>query len=189
MLERDQLRVPFTRWGCWGFYSSEVLPPFLIAQVCSLLSKSHPCRTSLFLVGQVLSLQPKSLPCRASLQESKTWWTSLGLRFVRDSTPRMGSTFFWPMDMDPLGSPNLISYFILFNLYLKWNFLRIWLWKWKKWILFYERSLSKTILIENTNFFFFFGCVYIYNLSNKKCVYIIKKRAYVYIYICVWKLS
>ena len=32
------------------------------------------------------------------------------------------------------------------------------------------------------NFFFFFGCVYIYNLSNKKCVYIIKKRAYVYIY-------
>ena len=32
------------------------------------------------------------------------------------------------------------------------------------------------------NFFFFFGCVYIYNLSNKKCEYIIKKRAYVYIY-------
>ena len=30
---------------------------------------------------------------------------------------------------------------------------------------------------------FFFGCVYIYNLSNKKCVYIIKKRAYVYIYV------
>ena len=23
----------------------------------------------------------------------------------------MGSTFFWPMDMDPLGSPSLISYF------------------------------------------------------------------------------
>ena len=70
------------------------------------------------------------------------------------------------------------------NLYLKWNFLRIWLWKWKNWILFYERSLSKIILIENTKLFFFFGCVYIYNLSNKKCVYTIKKRAYVYIYVC-----
>ena len=80
------------------------------------------------------------------------------------------------------------------NLYLKWNFLRIWLWKWKKWILFYERSPSKIILIENTKLFFFFVVVvvcvcvyiyiYIYNLSNKKCVYIIKKRAYVYIYVC-----
>ena len=71
------------------------------------------------------------------------------------------------------------------NLYLKWNFLRIWLWKWKKWILFYERSPSKIILIENTNFFFFFFyCVYIYNLSNKKCVYIIKKCTYMYIYVC-----
>ena len=68
------------------------------------------------------------------------------------------------------------------NLYLKWNFLRIWLWKWKKWILFYERSPSQIILIENTKLFFFF--VYIYNLSNKKCVYIIKKRTYVYIYMC-----
>ena len=27
----------------------------------------------------------------------------------------MGSTFCWPMDMDPLGSPSLISYFILFK--------------------------------------------------------------------------
>ena len=69
------------------------------------------------------------------------------------------------------------------NLYLKWNFLRIWLLKWKNWILFYERSPSKIILIENTKFFFFFGCVYVYNLSNKKCVYIIKKCAYVYIYV------
>ena len=66
-------------------------------------------------MGQVLSLQPKSFPCRASLQESETWCTSLGLRFVRDSTQRMGLTFFWPMDMDPLGSPSLISYFILFR--------------------------------------------------------------------------
>ena len=72
------------------------------------------------------------------------------------------------------------------NLYLKWNFLRIWLWKWKKRILFYERSPSKIILIENTKLFFlfFFGCVSIYNLSYKKCVYIIKKCAYMYIYVC-----
>ena len=71
------------------------------------------------------------------------------------------------------------------NLYLKWNFLRIWLWKSKKWILFYERSPSKIILIENTKlFFFFFGCVYIYNLSNKKRVFIIKKQ-HMCIYMCV----
>ena len=70
------------------------------------------------------------------------------------------------------------------NLYLKWNFLRIWLLKWKNWILFYETSPSKIILIENTKLFFFFlGCGYIYNLSNKKCIYIIKKCTYVYIYV------
>ena len=31
----------------------------------------------------------------------------------------MGSTFFWPMDMDPLGSPSLISYFILKHIWWK----------------------------------------------------------------------
>ena len=31
--------------------------------------------------------------------------------------------------------------------------------------------------------FFFLWWVYIYNLSNKKCVYIIKKHAYAYIYV------
>ena len=54
----------------------------------------------------------------------------------------------------------------------------------KKWILFYERSPSNIILIENTKFFFFFGWVYIYNLSNKKvcvCVYITKKTC---VYVC-----
>ena len=90
------------------------------------------------------------------------------------------------------------------NLYLKWNFLRISLWKWKKWILFYERSPSNIILIENTKLFFylFIECVYIYNLLNKKvcvyiyicvcvCVYIIKKKrkrvcVCIYIYICIY---
>ena len=43
---------------------------------------------------------------------------------------------------------------------------------------------SNIILIENTNFFFFFGvCIYII-YQKKKSVYIIKKRVYVYIYVC-----
>ena len=87
----------------------------LVEQVLSLQPKSFPYRASLLLVEQVLSLQPKSFPCRASLQESETWRASLGLRSVRGSTQRMGLTFFWPMDMDLLGSPSLISYFILFS--------------------------------------------------------------------------
>ena len=52
--------------GCWGFYSSEVLPPFLVEQVLSLQPKSFPCRASLLLVEQVLSLQSKSYPCSPS---------------------------------------------------------------------------------------------------------------------------
>ena len=35
------------------FYSSEVLPPFLVEQVSSLQSKSSPCGASLLLVEQV----------------------------------------------------------------------------------------------------------------------------------------
>ena len=56
VLERGQSRVPFYE-DVGAFYSSEVLPPFLVEQVLSLQSKSHPCRT----------LQSKSSPCRASL--------------------------------------------------------------------------------------------------------------------------
>ena len=115
VLERSQSRVPFYEEDVGAFYSGEVLPPFLVEQVFSLQSKSYPCRASLLFVGQVLSLQPKSFPCRASLQESETWWASLGLRSVRGSTQRMGSTFFGPMDMGLLGSPSFISYFILFS--------------------------------------------------------------------------
>ena len=62
VLERGQSRVPFYE-DVGAFYSGEVLPPFLVEQVSSLQSKSSPCR--------------------ASLQESKTWWASLGLRSVR----------------------------------------------------------------------------------------------------------
>ena len=93
MLERSQLRVPFVRM-LGPFYSSEVLPPFLVEQVSSLQSKSHPCRASFNLAEQVSSLQSKFHPCRASfilveqvssLQSkfSETWWASLGLRSIR----------------------------------------------------------------------------------------------------------
>ena len=87
VLERSQSRVPLYEEDVGAFYSSEVLPPFLVEQVSSLQSKSSPCR--------------------ASLQESETWWASLGLRSVRGPTQRMGSTFFGPMDMGLLGSPSL----------------------------------------------------------------------------------
>ena len=73
VLERSQLRVSFVRM-LGPFYSSEVLPPFLVEQVSSLQSKSHPCRASFILVEQVSSLQSKF---------SETWWASLGLRSVR----------------------------------------------------------------------------------------------------------
>ena len=52
VLERSQLRVPFYE-DVGAFYSSEVLPPFLVEQVSSLQSKSPPCRASLLLVEQV----------------------------------------------------------------------------------------------------------------------------------------
>ena len=52
VLERGQSRVPFYE-DVGAFYSSEVLPPFLVEQVFSLQSKSHPCRASLFLAEQV----------------------------------------------------------------------------------------------------------------------------------------
>ena len=97
VLERSQSRVPFYEEDVGAFYSSEVLPPFLVKQVSSLQSKSSPCR--------------------ASLLESETWWASLDLRSVRGPTQRMGSTFFGPVDMGLLGSSSLISYFILFSTY------------------------------------------------------------------------
>ena len=37
----------------------------------------------------------------------------------------MGSTFFWPMDMDLLGSPSLISYFILFSLHIQFLYCNV----------------------------------------------------------------
>ena len=67
VLERSQSRVPLCEEDVGAFYSSEVLPPFLVEQVLSLQSKSSPCRASLILAAQVLSLQSKSSPCRTSL--------------------------------------------------------------------------------------------------------------------------
>ena len=82
VLERGQLRVPFYE-DVGAFYSSEVLPPFLVEQASSLQSKSSHCRASLLLVEQVFPLWSKSHPCRASFQESESWWASLGLRSAR----------------------------------------------------------------------------------------------------------
>ena len=67
VLERSQSRVPFYEEDVGAFYSSEVLPPFLVKQVLSLQSKFSPCRASLILAEQVFSLQSKSPPYRASL--------------------------------------------------------------------------------------------------------------------------
>ena len=53
VLERSQSRVPFYEEDVGAFYSSEVLPPFLVEQVSSLQGKSSPCRASLILTGQV----------------------------------------------------------------------------------------------------------------------------------------
>ena len=52
VLERSQSRVPFYE-DVGAFYSSEILPPFLVEQVSSLQSKSSPCRASFILVEQV----------------------------------------------------------------------------------------------------------------------------------------
>ena len=100
MLERNWLRVPFVRM-LGPFYSSEVLPPFLVEQVSSLQSKLHPCRASLILIEQV-------------------FWNVVGksgLSFCQGPTQRMGSTFFGLVDMGLLGSRSLISYFILFKMF------------------------------------------------------------------------
>ena len=104
VLERSQSRVPFYE-DVGAFYSSEVLPPFLVEQVSSLQSKSHPCRASLLLVeqahpcraslllvGQVSSLQSKSSPCGASLLLVEQVFKNLRLggqvwAFVLSGTP------------------------------------------------------------------------------------------------------
>ena len=96
--------------------------------------------------------------------------------------PCFGSFIFLKISLAQLKEFFTYSSIKFDNLYLKWNFIRISLWKWKKWILFYEKSLSNIILIKNTKlylFIYFYGCVCIYNLSNKKNVYI-------YVCVCVY---
>ena len=86
VLERSQLRVPFVRM-LGPFYSSEVLPPFLVEQASSLQSKL-----------------------------SETWWASLGLRSVRgphkgQALPSLG-LWTWTCGHGPIGlaKPYLIFY-------------------------------------------------------------------------------
>ena len=77
-----------------GFYSSEILPPFLVAHVISLQDSflRNPKRG-----GQVIILW-KAHGFKVLLQESSnalpySYWA---LYFIRGSTQRMGSSFLWP---------------------------------------------------------------------------------------------
>ena len=95
---------------------------FLVGQVLFLQPKSFPCRASFILVGQVFSLWDKTCPCSPSpflveqvfknLKRGGQVWA-----FVLSGAPhkKWVRPYFGPMDMSPLGSPSLISYFILFS--------------------------------------------------------------------------
>ena len=119
------------------FYSSEVLPPFLVEQVSSLQSKSHPCRASFILAEQVSSLQSKLHPCRASFilveqvfplqsklhpckasflkRGGQVWAFVLSGAHTKDGLYLLWACGHRPVDMGLLGSPSLVSYFILFK--------------------------------------------------------------------------
>ena len=96
VLERSQLRVPFVRM-LGPFYSGEVLPPFLAEQVSSLQSKLHPCRASFLKRG------------------GQVWAFVLSGAHTKDRLYLLQACGHRPVDMDLLGSPSLISYFILFT--------------------------------------------------------------------------
>ena len=124
-------------WGeCWGFYSSEVLPPFLVEQVLSLQSKSSPCRASLILATQVLSLQSKSSPCRTSLilatqvlslqSKSSGIWNVVGKSgpsFCQGLHTKNGLDLFLAHEHGPVGlvKPYLIFYPLQSSI-SKWGF-------------------------------------------------------------------
>ena len=105
VLERSQSRVPFYEEDVGAFYSSEVLPPFLVEQVLSLQGKSSPCRASLLLAAQVLSLQSKSLGI----------WNVVGKfgpSFYQGPHTKNGLDLFWAHGHGPIGlaKPYLIFY-------------------------------------------------------------------------------
>ena len=54
---------------------------------------------------------PRSLRCSPNIFQCFALFI-LGPYFIRDSTQGMGLTFFWPMDMDPLGPSGLILLFL-----------------------------------------------------------------------------
>ena len=82
------------------FYSSEVLPPFLVEQVFSLQSKSPPCRASLILAELVSSLQSKFSPCRASFLKlgGQVWAFVLSGAHTKD-----GLYLLWACGHGPVG--------------------------------------------------------------------------------------
>ena len=79
------------------FYSSEVLPPFLVEQVSSLQSKSHPCSASFLKLG------------------GQVWAFVLLGAHTKDGLYLLWACGHGPVDMGLLGLPSLISYFILFT--------------------------------------------------------------------------
>ena len=114
MLERSQLRVPFYE---------DVGAFFIVVRSCllSLQSKSFPCRASRILAEQVSSLQSKFHPCRASFLKlgEQVWAFVLSGAHTEDGLYLLWACKHGPVDMGLLGSPSLITYFILFILYFQ----------------------------------------------------------------------
>ena len=106
VLERSLLRV-----RCQGL--------FIVVRSCllSLQSKPHPCRASLLLVEQASSLQGKPPPCRASFLKlgGQVWAFVLSGARTKDGLYLLWACKHGPVDMGLLGSPSLITYFILFS--------------------------------------------------------------------------
>ena len=108
VLERSQSRVPFYEEDVGAFYSSEVLPHFLVEQVLSLQSKSSPCRASLLLAAQVLSLQSKSSGIWNVVGKS-------GLSFCQGPHTKNGLDLLWAHGHGPIGLAK--SYLIFYPLH------------------------------------------------------------------------
>ena len=83
------------------FYSSEVLPPFLVEQASSLQSKPLPCRASLLLAEQASSLQGKPPPCRASFLKlgGQVWAFVLSGARTKDGLYLLWACKHGPVDM------------------------------------------------------------------------------------------
>ena len=96
---------------------------------------------------------PRSLRCSSNIFLCFALFI-LGLRFIRDSIQRMDSTFFWPMDMDPLGSSGLISYFYLLHEQCKFSE--------ERFIILYLRKFGRLLGVDHSTLFFY--CNFLFRL-------------------------